>query len=588
MARRLEIELTSARHDGTWTWRAAGAREPRGVIAGKLLEDGAKVGSVLRVEAEFELEGITVVSVLPARERVEPQGRIVLAPVRSEETELVTTSLISRTGRGAREHATDGTNRTRPRDRMVSSRPRGEGRPRSDQTERRRPSREHDLGTRPVRDGAPRRGRPVATRSERPLSATAPPGAVPTAAPVARSAPLRRVRSRPERFMPGTRHRDEHLATLPPEQRPIAEQVAAGGMPAVRRALAAEQSAALAAGRPAVGGEAIIALAEQLLPPVRQAVWLDRAEEVVARLDTISLRELRATVLGASPRDEHGRELLGTIREALKVRLAKLRASWEGDINHALAEGRVLHALRLSARPPDPGARIPASLVQPLSEAASTALSATSSVDRWLALLEAAAASPVRRSIKPAGLPEDPTGAIRHAATLVSGRIPALAPLLGLPMPPPPRPISVHPAKPASKPRAPRAKTPGRRAKREGAASRTVVGVAEPSATEEGSAARPVGALVVEQAQLVAGPGRVEDAIPEAGAAADGLLTVGEGSSGPDGGLSGVFGPAGDPPADESASLLPGTEDPPRRTGQDSPDEDAVRTEPLLEAVDEV
>ena len=26
MARRLEIELTSARHDGTWTWRAAGAR----------------------------------------------------------------------------------------------------------------------------------------------------------------------------------------------------------------------------------------------------------------------------------------------------------------------------------------------------------------------------------------------------------------------------------------------------------------------------------------------------------------------------------------------------------------------------------
>ena len=132
----------------------------------------------------------------------------------------------------------------------------------------------------------------------------------------------------------------------------------AGGSPR----LAAEQSAALAAGRPAVGGEAIIALAEQLLSPVRQAVWLDRAEAVVAQLETISLRELRATVLGAAPHDEHGRELLGTIREALKVRLAKLRVSWEGDITRALDEGRVLHALRLSARPPDPAARIPSSL----------------------------------------------------------------------------------------------------------------------------------------------------------------------------------------------------------------------------------
>ena len=37
MARRIEIELTSARPDGTWTWRAAGAREPKGVLDGKLL-----------------------------------------------------------------------------------------------------------------------------------------------------------------------------------------------------------------------------------------------------------------------------------------------------------------------------------------------------------------------------------------------------------------------------------------------------------------------------------------------------------------------------------------------------------------------
>ena len=32
MSRRLEIELTSTREDGTWTWRAAGAKVPKGVV----------------------------------------------------------------------------------------------------------------------------------------------------------------------------------------------------------------------------------------------------------------------------------------------------------------------------------------------------------------------------------------------------------------------------------------------------------------------------------------------------------------------------------------------------------------------------
>ena len=142
MARRLDIELTSSRHDGTWTWRAAGALKPRGVIAGQLLEDGAKVGSVLRVEAEFELEGITVVSVLPPRERVESHKRIEIAPAKSEDSGLVTTSLVSRSGRGPRERPFDGSDRTRPRDRSAASRPHDEVRARPEAAERRRPSRE--------------------------------------------------------------------------------------------------------------------------------------------------------------------------------------------------------------------------------------------------------------------------------------------------------------------------------------------------------------------------------------------------------------------------------------------------------------
>src|SRR4249919_3878333 len=74
MPRRIEIELTSARPDGTWTWRVAGAREPRGVLDGTLLPDGAKTGSVLKADAEVELEGYTILSVETAKEKAEKAG----------------------------------------------------------------------------------------------------------------------------------------------------------------------------------------------------------------------------------------------------------------------------------------------------------------------------------------------------------------------------------------------------------------------------------------------------------------------------------------------------------------------------------
>ncbi|MBA3654268.1 MAG: hypothetical protein H0W70_08745, partial [Actinobacteria bacterium] len=82
MARRLEIELTSKVDDETWTWRAAGARQPKGRLAGKLLHKGAKVGDVVRAEVEDDIEGIAVLSVLPPKtKRVEPELLEIFAPV---------------------------------------------------------------------------------------------------------------------------------------------------------------------------------------------------------------------------------------------------------------------------------------------------------------------------------------------------------------------------------------------------------------------------------------------------------------------------------------------------------------------------
>ena len=67
MSRRIDIELTSTRDDGSWTWRAAGAREPKGSVPGDLLPAGAPVGDVLKVEIEGYLDGVEVVAVIPAR-----------------------------------------------------------------------------------------------------------------------------------------------------------------------------------------------------------------------------------------------------------------------------------------------------------------------------------------------------------------------------------------------------------------------------------------------------------------------------------------------------------------------------------------
>ena len=67
MSRRIDIELTSALGDGTWTWRAAGAKQPKGVLDGSILPGGAKVGDELKVEVELAMDGIDVLSVVQGR-----------------------------------------------------------------------------------------------------------------------------------------------------------------------------------------------------------------------------------------------------------------------------------------------------------------------------------------------------------------------------------------------------------------------------------------------------------------------------------------------------------------------------------------
>ncbi|HLI44287.1 MAG TPA: hypothetical protein VKU92_07435 [Acidimicrobiales bacterium] len=443
MPNRMEIELTSARDDETYTWRAAGARQPRGVVPVSVLPPDSKVGDVLRAEVEVELDGITVVAILPPKQRQENAASRIeyLGPPRHEPG--VTTVLAGRRGRLGRGHegerpAEEDRGRRREhagradRERAAGRTGKG-GSPGEDRRRR-------ALEARPAERGAARPGRPSPSRGD---------GTRERGRPGERDGSAGRPGGRrlTPRFEPGTAHRDQLFASLAPEQRRIAERLAAGGMPAVRKAIADEQERARAEGRTVVSGEPIVAVAEQLLPEVKAAVWLDRAEAAAGRAEEISLRDLRMTVVGAAPRDDAGRELERRLREVLERRVTKLRTEWEEHISSALSAGKVLQALRLSAKPPEPTARFPAALVMGLAEAAGQAMTAETPPERWLSLLHAAAESPVRRQVKPTGMPKDPSGQVEREARLAASRVPALARLLGMaiPPPPPPRPAGGRP-----------------------------------------------------------------------------------------------------------------------------------------------
>jgi hypothetical protein len=469
VSRRIEIELTSARPDGSWTWRAAGAREPRGVLDGSLLQSGAKAGDVLRAEADFELEGITIVSVLAPKTdtRAEPSRIEVVGPGRPEGPG-VTTQLVGRSDRrsGDRRRDRDEGRPRRDRDQGRPQTGRDTGRPRregaAEATDpagraggRRGPGerRDRERTDRPTRPDAPTEGGSESNRRRRDRVATAP-------APADAEA----ERSRPKRLNPGSAHRRAVMEALAPEERPIAEQVLRGGIPAVRTALHLEREKATAEGRPAPNTDELIAMAERLLPRLKAAEWRDRAEAAAAAADDISLRDLRSVVAGADvARDDETRALAARVREALERRVTAMHDEWSGEIAKQLDDGRVVRALRLSARPPDPGARLNAELSQRLTEAAGAAMSPDAPPDRWAALLEAAAASPVRRSIQPAGLPADAPPDLKRSAHQQSGSIPALAKLLGVSIPPPPVPSGTRRRPDGSQTAARRSKTSHRR-----------------------------------------------------------------------------------------------------------------------------
>jgi hypothetical protein len=242
------------------------------------------------------------------------------------------------------------------------------------------------------------------------------------------------------------------LDDLPVEHRPIAEQVLAGDIPAVRTAIDKENEARKERGESPIDGTELLALAESLRPRLRTAEWQDRAEAALADVDEIDLRDLRSVVVAAdsAARDDETRALAAQLREALARRVDSEQAAWIADITSALDSGRAVRALRLSSRPPKAGTILDPALTARLTEAASASLTAEAAPDRWGVVLEAIAFSPVRLAVAPRSRPESPSEELLAGVTRFANRVPQVAAAFDI-EPAAPEPRGRAPRKPAAR-----------------------------------------------------------------------------------------------------------------------------------------
>jgi hypothetical protein len=227
-----------------------------------------------------------------------------------------------------------------------------------------------------------------------------------------------------------------------------------------------EQNARLkAAGQEEIPAAGLIQMAEQLLPKLRVAEWLDRADAAKADLAELALPDLRSVVAASEDpvvaRDESTRALAAELKQALIAKQESELLLWLDDITSALTVGRVVRALKLSSLPPKAGVRLPPELAVKLAEGAITSLAADAMPDRWVAVLEAAAFAPMRSLIKPAAPPATVSDELTATVKRLAPALPQIAALFGIEvtggssMPKPLRPA--RPGPPARKPAAPRA-----------------------------------------------------------------------------------------------------------------------------------
>ena len=379
------------------------------------------------------MEGIEILSILPPKtgSPLDPRNeRVELIPSAKQGPDVVVTYAPKgrggsrrddggRDGEGRREGSKRPAGRPQSKDRAPGVSPRPDRGPRTDGP----PRSERPAGGegRPRSEGSTRSERP--TRGERPRSGSRherPSG--PVAPPMT------------------TTYRNALLATLSPEQLPVAEQLLRGGMPAVRTAVAEQNKNATAQGRPTIDPNTIDRIAEDLLAKTNLALWKDKAAGAIGAGRELRLRDLRAVVTAAKTvsLDDEARTQLKELQASLTVRLEILRTQWNEKLEAAVSSKNVAEALRLVARPPDMSTRVSAEMAVKVVAITSEALTADLDIAKWQEIVNLTVDTSIRRNVKPVGIPND--DACKALAVKNAGAIPEFAKLLGMRVPPPPPP----------------------------------------------------------------------------------------------------------------------------------------------------
>lgn len=365
MPNRLDIEITSQSTESSYTWRSAGAKEPKGTIKASLLPSGVAIGDVLKVEADFMIDGIEITAVLP--QKIKKDGPELLELLGTgKETAGVTTSLVKKSN-----------NRKRRKDARVG--------PKSNKAKDRKRSRSSKAKTE-------RKGRK----------------------------PYRSPRGK--RLKPSKKYRNEYIESLPELQKPIAKELSGSTIPNLRRTI---EKMDLPEGFP----DALLDYAENLNQQLKMAEWMDRATAVENNIENIDLQDFRSVVASSARWAKSSDSLAIKERLELKLneRIDQDHKKWLNSIDEALQEEKTVRALNLSSRSPKAGAQLPEAITTRLIAQANKALNAETTAHRWSIVVEAVAFSPVRQKITPDGLPTEISEELKQSIKKHGDRIPQIA-----------------------------------------------------------------------------------------------------------------------------------------------------------------
>jgi len=378
---KIDVELTSQREDGDWTWRAVGAREPKGSVEASLLPDNLTVGTQFSVETEHFLDGIVVTKVIEKKQESE-KGETLEILGSGKQADLVTTRLTkSKKGKKPSRRSPSSNSRTDERNKSKKSSVKKDA---TLSAKRRKPQNEKKK-----------------TDHKFPKS---------------------------KRLKAKRRHRNEAIKNLPDDMKRVAEILLRKGIPGLRDSVRDQNEIAKKAGEPEIPEELLLKLAEQVYPDLRTAEWLDRADGALRGIETVDLRDIRSVIVASEnvQKNNEVRLLAEKLKEGFNKRVDTDQKNWLKEVIATLKEGRVVRALRLSSRPPKAGFPLPEDLLNSLTEATNKALSADVTQSRWGTIAEAAAFSPVHDRVIPVGVPKNPNEELLKVIRRISSKAPSI------------------------------------------------------------------------------------------------------------------------------------------------------------------